>query len=101
MITTETTPKTQVLITCRTDEMIRKEFAQYQQTDSPVPTKAFHITLGVMPTHLPANGSQLYIGDNVNYEDYLAMLKYLYENPLKENVFKNIQEKAQQAQDTL
>jgi len=84
----------QVLITCRTHEMILNQFPEhYGKQDSKIPNKDFHITLGIMETKLQPNGFQLYVGDNVDYEDYLAMLKYLYENPLSESVFANVQKK--------
>ncbi len=85
--------KAQILLTCRTHDMLKEQFPlQYAKENSVVPVKDFHITLGIMETQLQANGFQLYIADNVSYEDYLSMLKYLYENPLKENVFTKIQE---------
>ncbi len=49
-----------------------------------------------METKLGASGFQLYIGDNVNYQDYLSMLKYLMENPLSEEVFSEMQNKVSQ-----
>ncbi len=91
--------KQQILLTCRTHEMILKEFPETcGKPDCEVPTKDFHITLGIMESKLQPNGFQLYIGDNVTYKDYLAMLKFLYENPLKENVFVKTQEKALEIQ---
>lgn len=90
--------KQQILITCRTHEMIQKEFPEYGKPDCPVPVKDFHITLGIMENKLQSNGFQLYIGDNVTYTDYLAMLRFLYENPLKEDVFNKIREKVKQSQ---
>ncbi len=89
----EISKKQQVLITCRTHKMVEKEFPEYGKPNCPVPVKDFHITLGVMESKLQSNGFQLYIGDNVTYQDYLAMLKYLSENPLKEKVFSKTQEK--------
>jgi len=86
----------QVLITCRTHEMIKNEFPEYEKPDCKVEIKKFHTTLGLMNTLLKPSGFQLYIGENVSYQDYLAMLKYLTENPLKENVFKQMQENANQ-----
>ncbi len=94
--TIETPHKKQVLITCRTHEMIQKEFPEYGKSDCPVPVKDFHTTLGLMDSNLQSNGLQLYLGGNVDYKDYLSMLKYLYENPLKEEVFNKTQEKAKQ-----
>ena len=88
--------KQQVLITCRTHEMIQKEFPEYGKPDCPVPVKDFHITLGEMENKLQSNGFQLYIGDNVTYQDYLDMLKYLCENPLKEEVFNKTQDKVKE-----
>ena len=96
--TSETPQKQQVLITCRTHEMIQNEFSEYGKPDCPVPVKDFHITLGVMESKLQSNGFQLYIGDNVTYQDYLEMLKFLCENPLTENVFNKTQEKVKQSQ---
>ncbi len=96
---TEIQVKQQILFTCRTHEMILKEFPEhYGKPDSKVPVKDFHITLGIMESKLQPNGFQLYIGDNVTYQDYLAMLKYLYENPLKESVFNKTQEKVNENQ---
>jgi len=94
--TTEPQVKPQILLTCRTHEMIKSEFPDYDKPDCKVPTKDFHITLGIMETKLQPNGFQLYIGDNVSYQDYLAMLKFLTENPLKEKVFKIMQENVNQ-----
>jgi hypothetical protein len=96
---TENKVKQQILLTCRTHEMILKEFPdKYGKPDCEVPIKDFHITLGIMDTKLQPNGFQLYIGDNVTYQDYLSMLKFLYENPLKENVFNKTQEKVKETQ---
>lgn len=84
--------KPQILLTCRTHEMLLKEFPQhYGNENSMVAEKEFHTTLGVMETKLQANGFQLYIADNVSYKDYLAMLNYLCENPLKESVYLKMQ----------
>lgn len=85
--------KQQILLTCRTHEMIKAEFPEYSEPDSKVPIKDFHTTLGIMNSNLPPNGFQLYIGSNVNYKNYLSMLKYILENPLKEEVFIKMQEK--------
>ncbi len=81
----------QILFTCRTHEMIKQEFPEYNEPDCPVSHKKFHTTLGILETKLQANGFQLYIGNNVNYEDYVSMLKYIVENPLSEEVFKKMQ----------
>jgi len=93
--------KQQILITCRTHEMIQKEFPEhYGKPDCPVPVKDFHISLGVMDSKLQPNGFQLYIGDNVTYPDYLAMLKYLCENPLQEEVFNKMQARVNESQNS-
>jgi len=84
--------KTQILLTCRTHEMIKAEFPDYSEPDSKVPNKDFHLTLGLCSSTLNPNGFQLFMSDNVNYTDYLAMLKYLSDNPLSEKVFAKMQE---------
>lgn len=85
--------KKQILLTCRTHEMIKAEFPEYSEPNSEVPQKDFHTTLGIMNSNLPSNGFQLYVGENVDYKNYLSMLKYMHENPLKEEVFLKMQEK--------
>ncbi len=85
--------KKQILLTCRTHDMIKTEFPEYPKPDCKVPVKDFHTTLGIMNSNLQPNGFQLYIGSNVNYEDYLSMLKYMFENHMKEDVFLKMQDK--------
>ena len=93
--------KQQVLITCRTHEMIKKQFPEhYGKPDCPIPVKDFHLTLGVMEAKLQPNGFQLYIGNNVTYHDFLAMLKYLSENPLQEEVFNKMQARVNESQNS-
>ena len=82
----------QILLTCRTHEMIKDEFPEYSQISSKVKTNDFHITLGIMNSNLKPNGFQLYIGNNVSYNNYKKMLEYLFQNPLKENVFLKMKE---------
>lgn len=88
--------KPQILFTCRTNEMIKQEFPEYNEPNCPVPHKEFHTTLGILETKLQANGFQLYIGDNVKYEDYISMLRYMVENPLSEAVFNKMQNQISQ-----
>jgi len=94
----EISEKQQVLITCRTHKMVEVEFPEYGKHNCPVPVKDFHITLGVKESKLQSNGFQLYIGDNVTYQDYLQMLNYLYKNPLTIEVFNKMQERINETQ---
>ncbi len=81
--------KYQMVIGYHTHEQTQAQYPIYGTDESPVPVREVHPSIEIGEYGLQISGLQMFVGNNCTYDDYIKIIQYVAQNPIKKEVFEN------------
>ncbi len=87
----------QILLSYRTHRQVKNAHKNYDTRQSPVPNRKIHDNFMLADFSKDnkidlkkAKGLNLFIPNDISYEEYLEILEHAYKSPMNKNVFEKI-----------